>query len=411
MHSKLTKLILRAMCFGLMLVSTALLHSQEPERVPSGDLSDFFNPPGIKTEGVNSTTRALGSGKLKDIPKSETKVDKPEPKTKAVPESDKIPMAKEKTSTTTNEPDSTVDAAGRVKIESKEVGEIEGGISFGDPSVVNWRVGFVMVTGSSSVRDVVCRIPVPTQWPEQTVTVHEEELPSEITGVSWEDLGNIKFMKFRISNVAAGEKLIGLVTFRVSTSQIIAPKNTSIFRIPKKRVREIKSYFGDSPEISLRDTKMKKQAKLLFNNGQSDWAKIEGLFDWVRDNIEERAGEPKGSVKTFREKSGTGEDRVGLFVAMCRLNKVPARMVFVDGSQYAEFYLVDQNEKGHWFPCKVTGIREFGAIGEPRAILQKGDSYKVPGEKKKLKFVPAKATVKGSRPKIIKFVREPLSAK
>jgi hypothetical protein len=156
---------------------------------------------------------------------------------------------------------------------------------------------------------------------------------------------------------------------------------------------------------------MKKQAKALFDNGQSDWVKVEGLFDWIRANIEERAGDAKGSVDTFRDKSGNGEDRVSLFVAMCRINKVPARMVFVDGSQYAEFYLVDQNEKGHWFPCNVTGIREFGAIGEPRAILQKGDSYRVAGEKKKLKFVPAKATVKGSKPKIIKFVREPLSVK
>ncbi len=407
MHTKLTKLLLRAMPAGLLLVGTALLQAQEPERIPSGDLSDFFNPPGIKTEGVKSTTRALGSGKLADATK---------PKTKADRASDKTPMAETKTSpkpkeTGSEESASTGNSTGRVKIESEEVGEIEGGISFGEQSVVNWRVGVVMVTGSKPVRNVICRIPVPVQWPEQTVSVHEEELPSEITDISWEDLGNIKMMRFRISDVAAGEKLIGLVTFRVSTSQIIAPKNTSIFRIPKKRVREIRSYFGESPEISLRDTKMKKQAKALFDNGQSDWVKVEGLFDWIRANIEERAGDAKGSVDTFRDKSGNGEDRVSLFVAMCRINKVPARMVFVDGSQYAEFYLVDQNEKGHWFPCNVTGIREFGAIGEPRAILQKGDSYRVAGEKKKLKFVPAKATVKGSKPKIIKFVREPLSVK
>ena len=84
-------------------------------------------------------------------------------------------------------------------------------------------------------------------------------------------------------------------------------------------------------------------------------------------------------------------------------------MVFVDGGQYAEFYLVDDKKQGHWFPCKVSGIREFGSIGEPRVVLQKGDNYRVPGEKK-LQFVNARGTVKGgSRPRILKFAREPLS--
>ena len=155
---------------------------------------------------------------------------------------------------------------------------------------------------------------------------------------------------------------------------------------------------------------MKKQAKSLFDVTQSDWVKVQGLYDWVRENIEERAGDSKGTVAAFQNKFGNSEDRVGLFVAMCRINKVPARMVYVDGGQYAEFYLVDDKKQGHWFPCKVSGIREFGSIGEPRVVLQKGDSYKIPGEKKKLRFVNAKGTVKGSvPPRILKFAREPLS--
>jgi hypothetical protein len=86
-------------------------------------------------------------------------------------------------------------------------------------------------------------------------------------------------------------------------------------------------------------------------------------------------------------------------------------MVFADGTQYAEFYMVDDKEQGHWFPCMVSGIREFGEIGEPRVILQKGDNYRISGEKKKLKFVPPKAEWQGSKSFRIKFAREPLSAK
>jgi len=397
-------------------VMAPTMASAQEERVPSGDLSDFFKPPGIKTEGLNSTTRSIGSkkkttsSKTDPMPKSKTtsKVETPAPGDLGSTKKKDAPA--DPASTAKADP-KVADADGRVKIESQTLEEIDGGISFGSPTKTNWRVGVVMATGTKPVRNVMCRIPVPVQWPEQKVSVYEENIPPEITDVGWEKLGNIRFMTFRITDVPAGARLIATVTFTVETSQILAPKNTAIFRIPDKRTREIKPYFGESPEISLRNTKMKKQAKQLFDNGQSDWAKVEAVFDWVRENIEERAGKPKGSIDTFKDKFGTGEDRVSLFVAMCRINKIPARMVFIDGSQYAEFYLVDDKKKGHWFPAQVTGIREFGSIGEPRVILQKGDNYKMPGQKKKLKFVPETATVKGTQPPVLKFAREPLSVK
>ncbi len=410
----LTKLILQsvsAVVLFVMISVASLAHAQEPDRVPSGDLKDFFRPPGVKKGGVSSTTRSIGSDTKTKPPEPAKKAVKPETKANAEPAPPAAPKPPEVKKTAKKPPAKSSNTLGRVKIETKETEVIEGGITFGEPSVTNWRVGVVLVAGSTQVRDVYCRIPVPVQWPEQTVSVFLEELPTAIADVTWENLGNIRFLKFRITGVAAGERLIGLVTFQVSTSQIIAPANTSIFRIPKKRTRDIKSYFSDSPGINLRDTKVKKQAKALFANVQSDWTKIEALFDWVRDNIEERAGDAKGSSDTFSDKFGNVEDRVGLFVAMCRINKVPARVVYVDGSQYAEFYLIDDKGKGHWFPCNISGIREFGSIGEPRVVLQKGDNYRVKGEKKKLRFVPAKATVKGTRPKAVQFVREPLSVK
>jgi len=284
---------------------------------------------------------------------------------------------------------------------------IEGGITFGPPTATNWRVGVVMVTGTKSVSNIVCRIPVPTNWPEQTVEVYKEELPPEISRVKWQDVGNIKMLELKVGEFPPRERLLGLVTFTVSTKQIIAPKDTSKFRIPEKRIKEIRNYFGESPEISFRDSKLKKLAKSMFEVEQSDWTKVEGLYDWVRSNVEERSMEPHGSVATFQKKFGSAEDRAGLFVALCRASKVPARLVFYDGGEYAEFYLVDENNRGHWFPAKVSGIREFGEIGEPKVILQKGDNYRVPGEKRKLKFVPAKAQMQGSKPRQIMFVREP----
>ncbi len=421
------------------LAAPATAFQESEKRVPSGDLSAFFNPPGATARSSSKTTTrtidsksssskkstssdkssskssksadTAGSGtkKASATTASDTKTDKPDI---TVSTTERTSKKKSSTSKKKASPPEVADNGFQVQIDVDDsMGELEGGVSFGEPSTINWRVGVLMATGSNAVQNVICRIPVPTQWPEQTVSVENEDFPTEITDVTWEKTGNIKFLKFRISAVPAGEKFVATVTFRVTTNQIIAPKNPSIFRIPERKTRDIKAYYSASPEIEIRDSKMKKQAKEIFANSQSDWNKVQALYDWVRDNIEERSGTPVGATKAFQQKFGTGEDRVSLFVAMCRINKVPARMVFVDGTQYAEFHLVDDKEVGHWFPCKVSGIREFGEIGEPKVILQKGDNYRVSGEKKKLKFVPAKATVRGTKPARVLFVREPMSAR
>jgi len=417
----LLRILIPSLCFTSLILAPTLLSAQSTRKVPSGDLSDFFNPPGIKTKSATSRTRSFGSGTLKsdsDLKKeiaAETKPDPAptttEPATTAPPVND-MPKEETKPGEGLASTDTTPLAGGRVLLETKsDNGEIEGGIGFGRPVKTNWRVGIGLLAGAKPVQNMICRIPIPVQWPEQTVSVFKEDLPPEITDVSWEDLDNIRLMKFRIDSVAPNQRMIATVTFTVSTSPITPPKNTSIFRIPQKRSREFKAYFGESPGIDIRNTKLKKQAKLLFDNSSSDWGKVEGLYKWILENIEEVGGETVGSEDAFLKKSGTAEDRASLFVAMCRINKVPARMVFVHGTQYAEFYLVDDKQQGHWFPCNVTGIPEFGSLSDPKIILQKGDNYRVPGEKQKLKFVPEKATWKGNKPRKMGFLREPMAVK
>lgn len=413
----LLRILTTAVFVATLILAPSLLSAQSATRVPSGNLSDFFSPPGVKSASPKSNTRSLGSGTLKsdsvlkkDAVTKTTTIPSPTPEPEEKTTSAEGSTAKPEQPEDGSSKGSSSQSSGRVVVDTKnDGGEIAGGVGFGKPTKMNWRVGIGLLAGTKAVQNMTCRIPVPVQWPEQTVSVFEENLPSEITDVSWEDLDNIRLMKFSINNVAPGQRMIATVTFTVSTSPITKPKNTSIFRIPEKRTREFKSYFGESPGIDIRNTKLKKQAKLLFENTQSDWGKVEGIYNWILANIEETGDDPKGSLDAFVNKTGAAEDRAGLFVAMCRINKVPARMVFVHGTQYAEFYLVDDKQQGHWFPCSVTGIPEFGSISEPKIILQKGDNYRVPGEKQKLKFVPEKATWKGAKPRKMGFLRQPLA--
>ena len=420
----LLKTCTHAFLIAVFILLPIPLQAQDAGHVPSGDLSDFFSPPGVPEETARSKTRSIGDGNLKSD--SVLKKEELEAAIKA-PEPPANPPSGSADVTTAADPDKKTDTldmsvtepapastqpGGRIELKTVEADDTDKvSIDLGEPTKTNWRVGIGVLAGDKPIQNMVCRIPVPVQWPEQTVSVFEENLPAAITDVGWEDLDNIRIMKFRIENVLPNEQMIASVTFAVTTSQILVPQNTSVFRVPTKRTKEIKGYYSDSPDITIRNTKLKKQAKLLFESTRSDWGKVEELYKWILENIEERAGDSTGSLDAFQNKTGTGEDRVSLFVAMCRINRVPARMVFVRGTQYAEFYLVDENEKGRWFPCKVTGIPEFGSISEPAVILQKGDNYRVPGEKQKLKFVPEKATWKGNRPKKMGFLREPLAVK
>jgi hypothetical protein len=86
-------------------------------------------------------------------------------------------------------------------------------------------------------------------------------------------------------------------------------------------------------------------------------------------------------------------------------------MVWVDGHQYAEFCLVDEHNKPHWYPVQSAGTRAFGAMPVPKVILQKGDKFIVPERRREqLRYASDFTTLKaapGNKPSV-KYVREQL---
>jgi hypothetical protein len=84
--------------------------------------------------------------------------------------------------------------------------------------------------------------------------------------------------------------------------------------------------------------------------------------------------------------------------------------VWVEGSYHAEFMLVDSETNTHWFPCSVVGIREFGSLTDPRVILQKGDSIRVPEKETRQKYVREFLSCSGKSRPAVEFIRELLPA-
>jgi len=285
------------------------------------------------------------------------------------------------------------------------------GITFSNPVDSRWKIGTKIIGGAKPAKNVLITIPVPKEWAEQRVGFDDVEVQSQsrVHDEFRELEGGIRQLMVKMPFLGAREEVIVSITCSVSTSQITAPSDTSVFKVPKSSNREGKNYLGVGPHINHRNAKLRKEVKSIVKDHDSPWAQVEAIFDWVRDNIEDTEQKPGDVVSVFRNRKGCNEDKVGLFVAMCRANKIPARMVWVEGTQRAEFMLVDETKKAHWFPCCPGGLREFGFISDPRVVLQKGDSIRVPEKEKRQKFVAEFVTCQGAgaaaKPRV-RFFRE-----
>jgi hypothetical protein len=273
-----------------------------------------------------------------------------------------------------------------------------------------WKVGMVIEAQGPCV-GIFATAPVPTDWPEQRVTVVGEEKSAEVTRIGYRTLDNgVKQLLVLVPQLAAGRTASTSVTLEVTKASILPPSDPSLLQIPKSPPRDVRKYLGASPYIETRNREIRSQALKLFSEseGASDWQKIEVLYDWVRENVKYEDGELKGALAAMRDGTGDCEELTSLFIAFCRVNKIPARTVWVPGHCYPEFYLEDDEGNGHWIPCQAAGTRDFCGMPDHRPILQKGDNFTVPEVSKPQRYVAEflqTQSVRGLPPQV-KFIRE-----
>jgi vacuolar-type H+-ATPase subunit F/Vma7 len=259
----------------------------------------------------------------------------------------------------------------------KDTPDPTGGAPLGDEQVKRYRVGLT-VTASGPCQAARATIPVPTDWPEQKVTVVEEDLSPQIRRVSYRmNSGTVQQMVVEIPRLNAGETAHAFVTVEVRRRAVLAPEDTSRLAIPDQVPADLRTYLAPSPLIESNHPRIKKlAAEIVAEFEGSDWQKVEKIYDWVRENVEYQNGPLKGALQGLTDGNGDCEELASLFIALCRANGVPARTVWVPGHCYPEFYLVDAEGQGHWFPCEAAGSRSFGGIADQRPILQKGDNFR-----------------------------------
>ncbi|MEQ8615472.1 MAG: transglutaminase-like domain-containing protein [Lacipirellulaceae bacterium] len=288
-------------------------------------------------------------------------------------------------------------------------------VEYGQTVEFQIKVGVTVKATRGAVQNIFSTVPVPINFPEQEVIVEEEDITAEVEDWRIRDVkgGEAKQLALSIPRLNSGAEARALLTYRVRTKTISPPEETDHFAIPKKVDRDQRIYLGRSKNIDVNHRKIRgavKEALAELSKEASDWDKVEALYDYAFDKIEYVEGENISSVEALKLCKGDCQAVSVLFVAMCRTEKIPARMVWAHEHQYAEFYLEDGEERGQWFPVESAGTKAFGEMPTARVIMQKGDNFQVPEKKRErlnyaTDFLIGLPTPGGGKPKV-KYYRQ-----
>jgi len=285
------------------------------------------------------------------------------------------------------------------------------GPTLGDARVQKFRVGLEVKAVGGPCKGIYASMPVPADWPEQKVQIVNEDLSADVRALRYRSLpGGVKQMIVEIPDLPSGERARAVVTFSLERSSIVPPADTAALSIPQKPDRALRQFLGASPYIETRHPKIMKLAKATGADLEG-WQKVEALYDTVREKVEYRNGELKGAARALADGWGDCEELTCLFIAVARVEGIPARTVWVEGHCYPEFYLVDCEGNGWWFPCQAAGARAFGGMPDQLPILQKGDSFRDPDRPGKTlryvsEFIRGSAVDGGGSPQVT-WIREP----
>ncbi len=286
------------------------------------------------------------------------------------------------------------------------------GIRLTDETKSQWRFGVVVTAGNGPISGIRATLPVPMDWPEQSVKTLSEDKSANVEAITFKVLdGGVKQMTVAIPRLVPGEQATAILKLEIVKRRIEAPDDTDDYQVPKPSTALAK-FLNPSPYIESRDPKIKSLAAELSAGKQPAWEQTAAIFDWVRANIKyEFAKEIKPAIASLKAGQGDCEELSSLVIAICRASKIPARAVWVPEHTYPEFYLTDDQGKGHWFPCQAAGAdREFGSMNEVRPILQKGDNFQVPGQKAPQRYVIQSLSAKDAAvPPTVKFIMEQVS--
>ena len=183
------------------------------------------------------------------------------------------------------------------------------GIRLGEETTSKWRFGVVVKAAGGSVSCAQATLPVPMEWPEQTVKKIGEEKTPQVGAITNRVLGDgVKQMVVTVPRLAVGEEASAVITLQITKRRIEAPRETSIYQIPKPS-HELARFLAPSPYIESKDPKIKSLATELTTGKQQPWEQVTAIFDWVRANVKyEFAEQIKPATAALKDGQGDCEE-------------------------------------------------------------------------------------------------------
>ncbi|TWU18336.1 transglutaminase-like domain-containing protein [Allorhodopirellula heiligendammensis] len=286
--------------------------------------------------------------------------------------------------------------------------------TYGEAKSFDWQFGMKLSTPVTFTAGLGT-FPIPMDWPEQTVTLASRDVSGPVTQLQTRDLqGGARQAVVGIARMTAHQSLDVLLNVRIDKRNIIAPTQTDSLVIPKRVPREMRAYLGNSPMIDATHGKIRLLSRELAAEAVDDtsaWQTVRRIYDRVREQVTYTEGPIRNASDALQDGKGDCEDMTSLFVALCRNANIPARMVWIPGHCYPEFYLEEQaggEASGHWYPCQAAGTEQFGEMQEDRPILQKGDRFKIPEQRQIVRYVSEyfRCDRSGQASPSVKFVSE-----
>jgi hypothetical protein len=216
-------------------------------------------------------------------------------------------------------------------------------------------------------------------------------------------------MTVSIPKLAAGDSARAVLTLHVTRRLILAPDNARELVVAEPPPSELRKFLLPSPYIESRHPQIESLARQVAADKELAWDRVAAMLDWIRSHLEYREDpQIRGTVEALEAGVGDCEELTSIFIALCRASNIPARAVWLPGHCYPEFYLEDRSGRGNWFPCQAKGTeRELGGVTEDRPILQKGDSFRVPGQAQPIRYVQPMLTARdAAAPPRLEWVME-----
>ncbi len=260
------------------------------------------------------------------------------------------------------------------------------------------KVG-VSMEGIGRATNITATTPVPVAYPEQKINGVEFKVDGCEATVRQLAAGASQLI-VSAAEIVKGQTITAVAEFNITLYKQFHgfvreqfPKQQS----PPSDVK--KAALQDSPGIQTSAKSVRDLATKLAGSTSHPWDAALAFARWIPENIRPQLGSYTSVATALETKHGDCEEMAGVFVALCRAVNIPARLVWVPNHAWAEFYLTDDQNRGHWIPAHTACYSWFGWTGAHELVLQKGDRLYVPEQHKQLRLMEDWMQWSGRKPR------------